>query len=137
WPSAVACYGGGIFVAATPDILYFKDADGDGVADQRKVVFTGFGADPSKPDPEALLNSFVWGLDNRIHGGSAGIGGVITPVGAPGTSPFALRHDDFAFDPRTLSISAQAGPAHTGLSFDNRGRKYVSDLSRPLQTTMY
>ena len=28
-PSAVACYGGGIFVGATPEILYFKDVDGN------------------------------------------------------------------------------------------------------------
>ena len=37
-------YDGGIFVAASPDILYFKDTKGDGIADIRKVVFTGFGA---------------------------------------------------------------------------------------------
>src|SRR5262249_23670272 len=37
WPSAIACYDGGIFVAATPEILYFKDLKGNGVADQRKV----------------------------------------------------------------------------------------------------
>src|SRR6185503_17150441 len=80
WPSAVACYSGGIFVAATPEIIYFKDAAGNGVADLRKVVFTGFGATPENPNPDALLNNFVWGLDNRIHGGAAGKGGVVTPV---------------------------------------------------------
>ena len=44
WPTGVLCYDGGIFVAASPDILYFKDTDGDGKAGLRKVVFTGFGA---------------------------------------------------------------------------------------------
>src|SRR6476620_2204781 len=43
WPTAVICYDGGIFVGASPDILYFKDTNVDGVADVRKVVFTGFG----------------------------------------------------------------------------------------------
>ena len=33
WPTAVACYSGGVFVGATPDIFYLKDLDGDGVAD--------------------------------------------------------------------------------------------------------
>src|SRR5438477_6532371 len=42
WPTAVFCYGGGIFVAATPDILYLKDTKGSGKADVREVVFTGF-----------------------------------------------------------------------------------------------
>ena len=41
--SALACYDGGVFVAATPDIVYLKDTTGDGRADIRKNVFTGFG----------------------------------------------------------------------------------------------
>ena len=45
WPSAVFCYGGGVFVAATPDIIFFKDTDGDGKADIREVVFTGFASE--------------------------------------------------------------------------------------------
>ena len=130
WPSAVACYGGGLFVAATPEILYFKDS-------ARKVVFTGFGTVPANPNSEALLNNFVWGLDNRIHGGSADIGGLVTSVAAPGSSPVALDHADFCFDPRTSTLFAEAGSAHTGMSFDVRGRKYVSDLLRPLQTAMF
>ena len=66
------------------------------------------------------MNSFVWGLDNRIYGGSAGIGGVVVaPVEAPGAAPVMLGHEDFSFDPRTLMIRTEAGSAHTGLSFDN------------------
>src|SRR5712671_8112954 len=38
WPTAVICWNGGIFVGATPDIFYFKDTNGDGVADEKKVV---------------------------------------------------------------------------------------------------
>src|SRR5207237_7356801 len=45
WPTAVFWYGGGVFVATTPDILFFKDTDGDGKADVRQVVFTGFASD--------------------------------------------------------------------------------------------
>ncbi len=33
WPTAVIAWRDGAFVAATPDILYFKDGDGDGIAD--------------------------------------------------------------------------------------------------------
>src|SRR5205823_8805179 len=57
--------------------------------------------------------------------------------GAPGAAPVMLGHEDFSFDPRTLLIRTEAGAAHTGLSFDNRGRKYVSDLARPLQAVMF
>src|SRR3954454_18729048 len=42
WPTALFYYNGGLFVGATPDILYLKDTNGDGKADTREVVFTGF-----------------------------------------------------------------------------------------------
>ncbi|HEY6166916.1 MAG TPA: PVC-type heme-binding CxxCH protein, partial [Verrucomicrobiae bacterium] len=35
WPTAAICYGGGIFVGATPDIWWLKDTNGDGKADVR------------------------------------------------------------------------------------------------------
>src|SRR5438445_1217975 len=137
WPSAVACYDGGIFVAATPEILYFKDTKGNGVADQRKVIFTGFGTSGGPTNAEALVNSFVWGMDNRIHGGNAGSGGLIAYVSAPSQGPVAIGHDDFSFDPRQMKIFPEAGSAQTGLSFDNRGRKFFCDLAHPLRTILY
>ena len=42
WPTGLACWKGGVFVAATPDIWYLKDTDGDGKADIRRKVFSGF-----------------------------------------------------------------------------------------------
>ena len=82
WPTAVFCYGGGVFVGATPDILYCKDTDGDGVADVREVVFTGFASDyapyeTNRLNVQALMNSFSWGLDNRIHGSASMSGGKV------------------------------------------------------------
>ena len=41
-PVAVACWDGGVFVGIVPDLWYFKDTDGDGKADVRRKVFTGF-----------------------------------------------------------------------------------------------
>lgn len=42
WPTGIACWKGGVFVAATPDVWYFKDTDGDRKADVRRKLFTGF-----------------------------------------------------------------------------------------------
>ena len=135
FPSALACYAGGVFVAATPDILYFKDSKGDGVADSRRVVLTGFGG-TNPPAPQALINSFCWGLDNRIHGVTAGIGGVITTPGWSAGS-VSLAGCDFAFDPRTLAVVPETGPAQSGLSFDNIGRRFVGDFVHPLRLPMF
>jgi len=103
WPTAVICYDGGIFVGASPDILYLKDTNGDGVADVRKVVFTGFGNATPKLNVQQLLNSFTWGLDNRIHGALGGNPSVVTNLMQPGAKPLELRGRDFSFDPRTAA----------------------------------
>ena len=134
WPSAVACYAGGIFVAAAPDIFYFKDTKGDGIADSRQVVLSGFGGTNSL-DPDHLPNNFNWGPDNRFHGATAGIGGDISSTAANGL--VSIAGSDFSFDPRTLEVFAETGPAESGLSFDSQGRKLVSDFVRPLMAPMY
>jgi putative membrane-bound dehydrogenase-like protein len=41
-PMGVACRRGGVFVASPPDLLRFEDTDGDGVADKRTVLLTGW-----------------------------------------------------------------------------------------------
>jgi putative membrane-bound dehydrogenase-like protein len=136
WPSAVACYAGGLFVAATPQIFFLKDSAENGIADVVKVVFTGFGPRPYAPDPTALLNSFNWGLDNRLHCGMAGLDGVVSVLSAAQLPSTPLSDSDFAFDPRTLALAPEAGPAQTGMSFDDRGRKFVCDSSHPLRMAM-
>ncbi|MDC0936474.1 hypothetical protein OAS39_09310 [Pirellulales bacterium] len=71
WPTAVIAYDGGVFIGAAPELLYLKDVDGDRKADTRKVVFRGFG----RSNVQGLINSFRWGLDNRIHGATSSAGG--------------------------------------------------------------
>ena len=72
WPTAVTCWDGGVFLGSTPDILYAKDTNGDGVADIREVVFTGFASSyapyaTNQLNVQALLNSVQWGMDQRIQ----------------------------------------------------------------------
>ncbi len=137
FPTAVICWNGGIFVAASPDILWFKDTNGDGRADERKVVFTGFGAGRNPLNMQALLNSFNWGLDNRIYGATAPNGGTITSPANPAMKPLNLNGRDFSFDPRTMDMRAEGPTAQYGMSFDNRGRKFSSSNSRHIMAEMY
>jgi len=133
WPTAVICYDGGVFIADAPDILYCKDDDGDGRADTRKVVFTGFG----KSNVQGLLNSFAWGLDNRIHGATSSSGGQVRPAGDEQARPVSLNGRDFSIDPRTLDIWPESGGAQHGMSFDDWGRKFVCSNSDHLQQVMF
>ncbi len=138
WPTAVICWDGGIFVGTTPDIIYFKDTDNNGVADEKKVVFTGFGGlNGNRLNVQQLLNSFNWGLDNRIHGANGGSTGSVTSPEHQHFNPIDIRGRDFSFDPRTLDLRAESGGGQHGLSFDATGRKFVCSNSHHLQVIMY
>jgi putative membrane-bound dehydrogenase-like protein len=138
WPTAVICYGGGIFVGATPDIWWFKDNDGDGKADVREVVFTGFGTGLQRLNVQALMNNFNWGLDNRIHLQSgSGNRGEIKCLRRPDLKAIELGARDFWFDPRTFEFGTEAGGGQYGFSYDTRGRKFVCSNSDHLQMFLY
>lgn len=136
WPTAVFPWKGGVFVGCTPDILYFKDTNGDGKADERRVVYTGFAAGVKRLNVQALLNSFNWGLDNRIHGAASFNAGSITRPGS-NDKPVEMRGKGFAFDPMSLQMVAENGGGQHGLSFDDWGRMYVGSNSRHIQTFAY
>jgi putative membrane-bound dehydrogenase-like protein len=137
WPTAVFCYDGGVFVAATPDILYLKDTDGDGKADVRKTVFSGFAEGLDRVNVQAMLNSFIWGLDNRIHGATSGNGGRIKSRRHPEAQILDLHGRDFAIDPRNLTMTSEAGGGQHGLSFDDLGRRFACNNSDHIRLFMY
>lgn len=160
WPTAVVCWDGGVFVGTTPDILYLKDTNRDNVADVRELIFSGFASDfapyaTNKLNVQAMMNSFQWTLDNRIHGASGGSGGRVRRLDSPFTREWRqragiptptvpqapplveLRGKDFSFDPRTLEFRAESGGAQHGLSFDDFGRKFVCSNSDHLQQVLY
>ena len=133
WPTSVCCYDGGIFVAASPDIFYFKDTDGDGVSDIKETVFTGFGATATRLNMQALVNSLIWGPDNRIWGATARNGGLVRRPDQPNSEAIDLQGADFSFDPKTRDIRAENGTAQFGMSFDSQGRRFVSSNSDHIQ----
>ncbi|MEX2176777.1 MAG: PVC-type heme-binding CxxCH protein [Pirellulaceae bacterium] len=64
-PSGIAVDQCGVWVANAPDILFYPDANRDGVADgEPQVVVTGFG----RHDTHELPNSFTWGPDGWLYG---------------------------------------------------------------------
>ena len=83
------------------------------------------------------IHNFNWGLDNRIHGGTAGLGGVIHATNTASPTLVSLAGSDFSFDPRELTIAPEGGPAQSGLTFDNHGRKLWCDFAHPLRALRY
>ncbi len=138
WPTGLVWANGGLYVGATPDIWRFEDKDGDGKAEKREKVFTGFGTGLKMLNVQGLMNSFIWGQDNRIHvlaGG--GNRGVITCLKRPDLKGVELGGKDFWFDPLTHEFGLEGGGAQYGMSFDNYGRKFGCSNSDHLQYWVY
>ncbi len=132
WPTAVACWDGGVYIADAPDIFYCKDTNGDGRTDVKEKVFTGF----ATSNVQGLLNSFHWTLDNRIHGSSSTTGGEIRRGDQPKGKLVNVRGRDFSFDPRQHDLRLETGGGQHGMSFDNWGRKFVCSNSNHIQQVM-
>ena len=61
--SVLPCYGGAL-VIAPPNLLFAKDTDADGKADDIRTLLDGFGG---LDNPEHAGNGLLYGLDNWIH----------------------------------------------------------------------
>ncbi len=54
---------GGVYVAQSTELLHYKDTNGDGKADVRRVVLSGFGTE----DTHHNLHTLRWGPDGRLY----------------------------------------------------------------------
>ncbi|MFN7138112.1 MAG: PVC-type heme-binding CxxCH protein, partial [Limisphaerales bacterium] len=129
WPTGIACWKGGVFVTATPDIWYFKDTTGDGKADVQKKVFTGF----RKYNVQAVMNNPLWGLDNKLYVAGASNGGKVVPGDKPNAQPINISRNDYRIDPVTEEFELIAGGARFGNTFDNFGNRFICNIRNPAQ----
>ncbi len=66
FPAGVYPWRDGIVVACAPDVFFARDTDHDGVADERRVLLSGF----PLANPQHRVNGFTYGLDHRLHMGT-------------------------------------------------------------------
>jgi putative membrane-bound dehydrogenase-like protein len=132
WPAGLAFSQGGLYVAATPEILYLSDVKKGGPAVNQRVVFQNVGGSAQPLDSRQLVRNLTWGPDNRIHGLTShrGFPGGATPTALP-------PGHDFSFNPGNPTLTSEPGGANSGLAFDNAGTRFMSSLDRPVQKTLY
>jgi putative membrane-bound dehydrogenase-like protein len=121
FPTSIAAWNGGVLVAASPDIVFLKDTDGDGKSDLREVVLSGFHLGVT----DSNVNGLRWGLDNWLHGANGGNGGRVRSSRGPNKA-VDLGNRDFRFRPGTglLDLTAQTAGGF-GLVFDDWGRSFA------------
>ena len=76
FPTGVMPWRNGVLVACAPDIFYAEDRDGDGKADHREVLFTGFG----EGNQQHRVNGFELGLDGWVYGANGDSGGTVRSI---------------------------------------------------------
>ena len=116
---------GGVIVVCAPDIVFLADRDGDGKAEVREKLFTGF----KDVIIERRMNCPQWGLDNWIYVGR-GRGGRITgprlsaPVNLPATD-FRFKADGSAIEP------INGGTGTIGFAFTEEGDRFTISTRSP------
>jgi len=129
WPTGVVPYDGGVFISVVPDIIYAKDTDGDGKADVKKVMFTGF----EFQNVQGLVNGLLWGPDGWIYGVASSNGGVIKNLAKPDAKPVSVRGRDFRFKPDGSAFEAISGGGQFGHSFDDWGHRFTCGNSNHIR----
>ncbi|MBN2290851.1 MAG: HEAT repeat domain-containing protein [Pirellulales bacterium] len=120
------CYGvaaarDGVVVLCAPDIIYLGDTNGDGKADVREKLFTGFGT----KNLWSRINNPRWGLDNWIYG-VGGIGSSGTISGPRLAQPVQISDVCFRFKPDGTAFEPVSGFSHGfGLAMSDWGDRFL------------
>lgn len=132
FPNGILAWERGVLVTAAPEIFYAEDSNGDGKADLKRVLYSGF----LEGNQQLRVNGLRWGLDHWIHCASG------SHVPGYGTESQILAHltgqrvavgsRDFRICPSEGMIDPQSGPSQFGRNRDDWGNWYGEQNSYPL-----
>ncbi len=117
---------GGVYVTQAPDMVFLRDTDGDGRADERKTLLSGFGTE----DSHHTLNTYTWGPDGALymHMGTFLHSQIETPHG-PRRGAYG---NTWRFEPRTMKLDEYISYPYAnpwGSVFTRDGTHLIADVS--------
>jgi putative membrane-bound dehydrogenase-like protein len=115
FPTGLLPWQSGVLVGCAPDIFYAEDKDGDGKADVREVLFTGF----SEGNQQHRFNGFQLGLDGWVYGANGDSGGQVRSLKLGKST--SINGRDFRFRPDTGEFEAESGQTQYGRHRDDWG----------------
>ena len=122
-PTGVVPGDGGVYVANSTELVHFSDTDGDGKADDRRVVLSGFGTE----DTHHIIHTFRFGPDGQFYFNQSIYihSHVETPHGVRRLNGGGI----WQFRPETLEMAVFArGFVNTwGHHFDRWGQSFATD----------
>lgn len=122
-PTGVIPGDGGAYVANSTELLYLKDTDGDGHADVRKVLLSGFGTE----DTHHIIHTFRWGPDGELYFNQSIY--IHSHLETPWGPRTLLGGGIWRFRPETMRIEvfARGWINPWGHLFDRWGQSFVTD----------
>lgn len=132
FPTGILVWGRGVLVTAAPEVVYLEDSSGDGTADTRRVLYSGF----LEGNQQLRVNGLRWGLDNWVYCASGSHHGGYGKDSQITSHVTGKRHQigsrDFRIRPDTGAIDPQSGPSQYGRNRDDWGNWFGVQNSRPL-----
>lgn len=122
FPNGVMPWKGGVYVTCAPYVYYFKDTNGDGVADEKKIIFKGF---QDLSTTQLRVSHPTLNIDNWVYLTSGLTAAKVSSPEHPDRPVVFLNRVDGRFRPGTDEIEATAGTAQFGQTFDAFGRKFI------------
>jgi putative heme-binding domain-containing protein len=121
-PTGFAIGDGGVYIGEGADLIHCQDGDGDGKADSREVIFTGFGTG----DTHQNINSFTWSPGGELFfcQGLHSFARVETPWGIVGLD----EHGVWRLRPRRRQLHSYRGGSSQnpwGVAFGHWGEPLV------------
>ncbi len=133
YPNGVMPWRGGVFVTCSPDIFYFKDTDGDGIADIKRVVLTGFF---DTRTAQIRMSHPTLGLDGWVYVTAGLNGGKVTSPEHPERPAVSYTQADGRFNPETFEFQVTGGKSQFGTTFDPYGRRFGCSNRHPIMHTV-
>ncbi len=117
---------GGAYVTQAPDFVFLKDTDGNGRADLRKTLLTGFGTE----DSHHAISAYTWGPDGALymHEGTFLHSQIETPYG-PKRGAYGVT---WRYEPRTMKLDPYVSYFYAnpwGNVFTRNGTHLIGDVS--------
>ncbi|MCC6289977.1 MAG: dehydrogenase [Chitinophagaceae bacterium] len=123
--SSILPWDGGLLIAAAPNIMFYKDTDGDGRADHREIIFKGF----FTGNEEAQITNLRFGIDNWIYANNTGQKGEITFTRKPEAPKLLMSGADFRFRLDRNQFELSTGPGQFGLAINDWGHRFFTTNS--------
>src|SRR5690606_13676904 len=119
----------GVLVAAAPDIFYLEDTDGDGKADHKEVLYTGFFTNNS----EAQITNLTFAIDNWIYASNHGQAGEITSTRDADAPALSIGGSDFRFRLDKKLFEKETAPAQFGQTLNDWGHRFMTQNTLHIQ----